>query len=221
MTNTVSALAGEPIAGVLDQLYEKANAARPSAQGSSARRHHPGMSPQERADAMSDVYMTISPATGRMLYSLVRAARPSTVVEFGMSFGLSTLYLAAAVRDNGFGHIHTTEMSTAKIAAATATFAEAGVADLISVLDGDALTTLPTVPGDIDFVVLDGWKELYLPVVNLLEDRLVPGTLLVADNADSPDLTPYLDHVRDPANGYTSVNLPGKDNDTVELSCRT
>ena len=77
-------------------------------------------SAQERADALSDFYLPITPAAGRLLYSLVRAARPGTVVEFGMSLGISALHLASAVRDNGAGRVVTTELSAAKVAAATA-----------------------------------------------------------------------------------------------------
>ena len=66
---------------------------------------------QERADAMSAFYIPVTPEAGRLLYSLVRAARPATIVEFGMSFGISALHLASAVRDNGSGRVVTTELS--------------------------------------------------------------------------------------------------------------
>src|SRR5689334_25398858 len=96
-------------------------------------------SPQERADAFSDFYLPVTPEAGRLLYALVRAARPATVVEFGMSFGISAIHLASAVRDNGTGCVVTTELSATKIAAAKQTFAETGLDDLITILEGDAL----------------------------------------------------------------------------------
>jgi predicted O-methyltransferase YrrM len=176
---------------------------------------------QERADAFSDFYLPVTPEAGRLLYSLVRAARPQTVVEFGMSLGISALHLAAAVRDNGSGRVVTTELSAAKVATAKATFAEVGLDDVITVLEGDALTTLESLDGSVDFVLLDGWKELYVPVLKLLEPRLSPGTLVVADNTSMAELKPYLDHVRDPANGYVSVSFPARDADSMEISCRT
>jgi len=80
-------------------------------------------SAQERADALSDFYLPVTPDAGRLLYSLVRAARPATIVEFGMSLGISAIHLASAVRDNGSGRIVTTELSAAKVAAAKKTFA--------------------------------------------------------------------------------------------------
>ncbi|OBI14122.1 O-methyltransferase [Mycobacterium sp. E2497] len=102
----------------------------------------------------------MAPDSGRLLYSLVRAVKPTTIVEYGMSYGISTLHLAAAVRDNGTGHIITTEMSSQKLVAARATFAEVGVADLITILEGDARNTLETVEGPVQFALLDGWPDL-------------------------------------------------------------
>lgn len=178
------------------------------------------MSAQQRADALSDIYMPVTPEAGRLLYALVRAARPSTVVEFGMSLGISAIHLAAAVRDNGHGRVVTTELSAAKVAAAKKTFTQTGLDDLITVLEGDALATLPTLDGAVDFVLLDGWKELYLPIIGLLEPRLSPGTLVVADNTELAGTEPYVDYVRDPDNGYVSVNFPVRTSDSMEISCR-
>lgn len=176
------------------------------------------LTPQERADAVAEVYMPISADGGKLLYNLVRAVRPATVVEFGTSFGISTLYLAAAVRDNGTGRVITTELSKDKITAAQRTFAETGLDDLITILEGDARDTLRDLQDPADFVLLDGWKELCLPVLRLLEPHLRPGTLVVADDVDLSSLLPYLDYVRDPANGYQSVTFPVEDG--MEISCR-
>jgi predicted O-methyltransferase YrrM len=175
---------------------------------------------QERADALSDVYMPVTREAGRLLYSLVRATRPQTIVEFGMSLGLSGIHLASAVKDNGSGRVVTTELSAVKIATAAKNFADAGLADLVTVLEGDALQTLRTLDGPVDFVLLDGWKELYQPVIELLEPRLSAGTLIVADNTDMADTQPYLDYVREPGNGYVSVNFLARDSDSMEISCR-
>ena len=177
-------------------------------------------SAQERADALSDFYLPVTPEAGRLLYALVRATRPSTVVEFGMSLGISAIHLASAVRDNGTGRVVTTELSAAKVATAKKTFAETGLDDLITVLEGDALTTLADVDTPVEFVLLDGWKELYLPVIKLLEPRLSAGALVIADNTSMDGLRPYLDHVHDPGNGYVSVHFPVREGDSMEISCR-
>jgi predicted O-methyltransferase YrrM len=175
---------------------------------------------QERADAMSTFYIPVTPEAGRLLYSLVRATRPATIVEFGMSLGISALHLASAVRDNGTGRVVTTELSADKIAAAKKTFADTGLDDLITILEGDALSTLADLDGPVGLVLLDGWKELYLPVIKLLEPHLSPGALVVADNTEMADTQPYLDYVRNVENGYVSVNFAARESDSMEISCR-
>jgi predicted O-methyltransferase YrrM len=216
----MSTLTDANVVSQLDRMYAEATGQRAKLHDPAAWQRLEGATAQERADALSDVYMPVSPEAGRLLYSLVRASRPQTVVEFGMSLGLSGIHLASAVRDNGTGRVVTTEMSAAKIATAKHNFAEAGLSDLITVLEGDALVTLGSIDGPVGFVLLDGWKEFYLPVVELLEPRLAPGALIVADNTDMADTVPYLDYVRDPANGYVSVKFAGQDGEAMEISCK-
>ena len=142
------------------------------------------------------------------------------MVEFGTSFGISTIHLAAAVRDNGAGRVIGTELNAAKVARATANIAEAGLADWVTILEGDARQTLATIDTPIEFLLLDGWKNLYLPVLHLLEPRLPPGALVIADDTISlaAEMGNYLGYVRDPANGYLSVLFP--DADGLEITCR-
>ena len=175
-------------------------------------------SAQERADALAGVYMPISARGGDLLYGLVRASRPDTVVEFGTSFGISTLYLAAAVADNGKGHVYGTEMSEVKVATARKNLDEAGLGGVATILPGDARRTLADLQGPIGLVLLDGWKELCLPVLRDLESRLAPGALVVADDIDQESMADYLAYVREPANGYVSVAFPVEDG--MEISCR-
>ena len=210
----MNALTQEPVRSVLARLFAAAAAEedRPFTPLSA------DASAQDRADARADAYMSVSASGARLLYALVRAARPTTVVEFGTSYGVSTLHLAAAVADNGAGHVVTTELSAVKVAAASANLAEAGLAEHVTVLGGDALTTLDQVPGPIGLVLLDGWKDLCLPVLLLLEDRLAPGALVIADDTNFASMADYLRYVRDPAHGYVSVEFPVEDG--MEVSCR-
>jgi predicted O-methyltransferase YrrM len=217
----MSTLTDPKIASALDRMYAESHEQMTALRSGSGRfADLANATAQERADALSDIYMPVTPEAGRLLYALVRATRPQTVVEFGMSLGLSGIHLASAVQDNGSGRVVTTELSAAKIATAKKNFADAGISQVITVLEGDALETLKTLEGKVDFVLLDGWKEFYLPVLQLLEPRFSPGTLIVADNTNMPETQPYLDYVRDPANGYVSVNFLARDSDSMELSCR-
>jgi predicted O-methyltransferase YrrM len=215
MPNT---LTSPPAQAVLDRLFAAASHDDDRRSALPRDRAHAFATAQEQADAMASVYMPISAPGGNLLYTLVRAARPDTVVEFGTSFGISTIYLAAAVMDNGTGHVLSTELSATKIAAARSNLAEAGVAAAVTILPGDALTTLADIPGPIGLVLLDGWKDLCLPVLRLLEDRLAPGAIVVADDSTFPSMADYLAYVRDPASGYVNVDFPIEDG--MEISCR-
>jgi predicted O-methyltransferase YrrM len=173
------------------------------------------------ADLFAEAYIPVPEEVGRLLYTLARATNSTTLVEFGTSYGISTIYLAAAVRDIGRGRVITTEMNTAKARQATKNFQEAGLLSFIDVREGDALETLRNVDGPVDFVLLDGWKNLYLPVLKVIESKLRPGALIVADDLEVfPEAhRPYLDYVRTPENGYASLEIPIGDH--LEISVRT
>ena len=161
------------------------------------------------------MWLTVSRETGRLLYMLARSIGARNIVEFGTSFGISTLHLAAALRDNGGGRLITSEFEPSKVARAREHLTEGGVIDLVEIRQGDALQTLRVdLPDTIDLLLLDGAKALYPDILSRVESRLRPGAFVVADNADdSPD---YLAHVRAPASGYMSMPF-GED---VELSMR-
>ena len=165
-----------------------------------------------RAEMLSGIYMAVAPEVGRLLYLLARNRRARTVVEFGCSFGISTIHLAAALRDNeNGGRIVTTELSAGKVQAAARNISEAGLSDVVDIREGDAFETLRNGFEDgVDLLFLDGWKPLYLPMLQLLESRLAAGALIIADDLliGGDALAPYLSYVRNPQNGYLSVALP-------------
>lgn len=169
----------------------------------------------ERSEAFADKYLPISAEAGNLFYALVRAIRPETVLEFGTSFGISTVFLAAAVEDNGTGRVVTTELSEKKAAAARASLDEAGVGHVVTILEGDALETLASVPCPVAFVLLDGWKNLCLPVLRLLEPKLSPGALVAGDDSTHAGMAEYLDYVRNSPT-YVTVGFPVEDG--VEIS---
>ncbi len=146
---------------------------------------------------------------------LARGCRAQSIIEFGTSFGISILHLAAALRDNGGGRLITTEFEPSKVARARNNLSAGGLIDLVEIREGDALRTLSLdLPDSIDLLLLDGAKALYPDILNLVENRLRPGAFIVADNADySPD---YLAYVRMTENGYMSTSFGGD----VELSMR-
>jgi predicted O-methyltransferase YrrM len=159
--------------------------------------------------AAKDLFLTISPEQGRFLYLVGRTVAARRVVEFGTSFGVSTLYLAAAVTDNGGGRVIGSELEPGKHEVAVENLARAGFDAVAEVRLGDAMTTLADVEGPIDLVLLDGWKDLYLPMLRLLRPKLRRGSVVLADNIFTfkKSLRPFLDYLRSPENGFQSTTL--------------
>ncbi|MCA8378480.1 class I SAM-dependent methyltransferase [Burkholderia cenocepacia] len=214
----------DPLASLLARLFDEADASSPATSPAFA-----NVSRDEQARLMrsktdyaelyarlKDYPLPVSRETGMLLYMLARSGGAKAIVEFGTSFGISTLHLAAALRDNGGGRLITSEFEPSKVVRAQANLAAVGLADLVEIREGDALRTLAhDLPDAVDLLLLDGAKALYPEILARVEPRLRAGAFVVADNAEySPD---YLAYVRAPENGYLSVPFGGD----VELSMRT
>lgn len=216
----MTTLDAAPLAPLLNRLFDEADAAASPALAELSRdeRERLMRSKTEYLDLygrLKDLWLPVSRETGALLYMLARSSRARTIVEFGTSFGISTLHLAAALRDNGGGRLITSEFEPSKVARARQNLADGGLIDLVEFREGDALKTLSAdLPETIDLLLLDGAKSLYPEILSLMENRLRHGALIVADNADyCPE---YLERVRSPEGGYMSVPFA----EDVELSMR-
>lgn len=162
----------------------------------------------ENESFYDDKYIPIEPAQGDFLYMQARALKAKNIFEFGTSYGISTIYLAKAAKDNG-GSVITTEYIPQKIKAAKQHIAEAGLLDYVEILEGDARETLKNINTSFDMVLLDGWPDLVFPVFKLIEPHLTKGAVLLIDDVEGfkPAMQDYLHYVRDPANGYISTTI--------------
>jgi predicted O-methyltransferase YrrM len=221
MPRLISTLAEPRVSSLLESLFVHAEATSPwnamaeLSEDAQTQLMHSKTEYRDFYGRLKDIPLAVSRETGRLLYLLARTGRARTIVEFGTSFGISTLHLAAALRDNGGGRLITCEFEPSKVARAQANLMAGGLADLVEFREGDALRTLRhDLPESVDLLLLDGAKALYPEILDRVEDRLRPGALVVADNADdSPD---YLARVRAPNRGYLSVPFA----EDVELSMR-
>jgi predicted O-methyltransferase YrrM len=218
-----STLRSPPVMDVLERLFAQAANEDPLAkQRVQAREAELGSRlPQaQRYEIYGEAPLAIVREVGELLYVLAVSSRARRVVEFGSSLGISTIFLAAAVRDGeGVGSLVTTELLPNKAKATLQHLAEAGLEHLVELRAGDALQTLANLDEPVDLLFLDGRNDLYLQVLRLLEPRLAAGALIAADlNIEDPDLLPYLEYVRDPDHGYQSIEIPLGDG--VELSVR-
>ncbi|MEM7337444.1 MAG: class I SAM-dependent methyltransferase [Actinomycetota bacterium] len=208
-----SSLAAPPVAELLGRLHAAAEAQWPDvaphmallgegAEGTDLWPHH-----------MRDFYLPVSPAQGVFLYQTVRATGARRVIEFGSSFGVSTIYLAAGVHDNGGGIVVGSELVATKAEQAMANLTAAGLADVAEIRAGDARATLADPGGVVDMVLLDGGPSLYVDVLAGLVPWLRPGAVVIADNVEEPtgDGPSYAGWIRNEANGFVSSSVAFKD----------
>lgn len=162
-----------------------------------------------------DVYSAVTRERGTLLYLIGRAIQARRVVEFGSSFGISTIYLATAVLDNWgrdsnpAAQVIGSEMEPHKQAEAAKNLQAAGLSGIARIRPGDALETLATVEAPVDLVFLDGRKDLYLPVLKILKPKLRIGAVILSDNIFTfkKEVSPFLDYVQSGENGFTSSSL--------------
>lgn len=158
---------------------------------------------------MKNAFIQISHGAGEAIYNTARAIGAKRIVEFGTSFGVSTIYLACAVRDNGGGKVFGSELQSTKVKQARQNIASAGLESFVEIREGDAMKTLADIETPIDLVLLDGWKDLYIPVLKMLTPKLRRGSAVFADNIHTfrKTLRPYVAHMSDPRNGFVTTTL--------------
>ncbi|MEJ6008338.1 O-methyltransferase [Novosphingobium aquae] len=129
--------------------------------------------------------LPVGKEVGALLHALIIARRPRRVLELGTSYGYSTLFLADAAKAVG-AEVVTMELADYKQAHARAELADAGLADVVEFHCGDALQLLAADPGPWDFVLLDIWKELYLPCLEAVYPKLSEEGVIASDNIIDP-----------------------------------
>ena len=162
---------------------------------------------------LSDKLVALDRDKAELCYQLCRASDARRIVEIGTSFGVSTLYLAAAVRDNiraagGNGAVIGTEYESAKASAARAHFAEAGLSGYIDLREGDLRETLKEIEGPVDFMLVDIWIGMARPALELVTPHLRPGAIVVCDNTEKyrNEYSDYFAFLEE--SGFRTMTLP-------------
>lgn len=130
-----------------------------------------------------NAYLPISKEQGQNIKELIIENNCKSIVEFGTSFGISTIYLAQGAQQTA-GKITSTELLESKANRALKNITEAGLGDYVEIKIGDAMQTLQNFNEPVDFLFLDGWKDLYLPLFKMLSPLFHTDTLIYADNMD-------------------------------------
>jgi predicted O-methyltransferase YrrM len=217
---------GPPIDNLLDRLY-----AQNAAQNDALTAYFTARAAEESLDwnrfdertneFLRDKLVALDRSKAEFCYHVCRALRARRVVEAGTSFGVSTLFLAAAVRDNlrletrglddgGPGGVIGTEYEPEKAKIARRHFAEAALADLIDFREGDLRDTLRDVEGPVDFMLIDIWTPMAQPALMLVAPCLREGAVVICDNTLQfrEGYAEYFAFVHDPRNGLRTMTLP-------------
>jgi predicted O-methyltransferase YrrM len=158
-----------------------------------------------------DLLLGIGPESGQFLNQLIKAIRPKTIVEVGTAFGYSTLWIADAAKAAG-AVVCTFEIAISKQRYAAAMLEKAGLTEHVRFVEGDASVMLRELDAVVDFVLIDLWKDLYIPAFDAVLPKLAPGAVVIADNMLFPDYqveaaAEYQTHIRR-IPGVESVTLP-------------
>lgn len=206
---------GLPIDALLDRLYAQGAAQNAAMETYFTERAAEGSLDwntfDDRTNAfLKDKLVALERPKAEFCYQICRALGARRIVEAGTSFGVSTLFLAAAVRDNGGGRVIATEYEPEKAAIARRHFAEAGLADVIELREGDLRKTLVGVDGPIDFMLIDIWTPMARPALGLVAPALRGGAVVVCDNTRQfrDAYADYFAYIDDPRNGLRTMTLP-------------
>ena len=209
----MSGLGDPALEALLDRLHEASRAQDPGIGSFFAARIAAGeeiaLEKGEARAFLADKLVALEPDKALFCYRLCRALGARRIVEAGTSYGVSTLYLAAAVRDNGGGLVIGTESEPAKAAAARAHFEEAGLSDLVELREGDLRETLAALSGPIDFVLIDIWTPMARPALERVSPYLRQGAVVICDNTATyrEYYADYFDFIADPANRLATMTL--------------
>jgi predicted O-methyltransferase YrrM len=164
--------------------------------------------------------LAVGPEVGRLMHALIIGRGAKRILELGTSYGYSTAFLADAARQTG-GRVYTMDLVANKQKYARTQLEEAGLGAQVEWMLGDATQMLKSLEGPFDFVLLDLWKNLYMPCLELFYPKLAQNAVIVADNMLFPEI------VRADAEAYRaavtrkrnlqSVLLPIGNG--IELSC--
>lgn len=134
-----------------------------------------------------EMLLPVGRETATFLQLLIRGSEARIIVEIGTSYGYSTLYLAQAAGEVG-GRVTTIELAAAKSQYAREALTRAGLAEHVDFRVGDALKVIGTLSAPIDFALIDLWKDLYVPCLELITPKLRSGAIVVGDNMLQPEM---------------------------------
>jgi predicted O-methyltransferase YrrM len=165
--------------------------------------------------------LAVSEEDGRFLRVLAASTRNARALEIGGASGYSAIWIALGLRASG-GRLTTIEYDAARAAELVENIRRAGVADVVTVVAGDAFAAIPKLPGEFDFVFLDAWKPDYRRFFELVLPRLRPGGLFLAHNVvnKAGEMRDFLSAIHSHPAVLTSIVAPSSEGMSVSVKIR-
>jgi predicted O-methyltransferase YrrM len=164
-----------------------------------------GQQPQNKSDAFRRQFiesfhrngLNTTPGDAMMLRILVESARAKHGVEVGSANGFGAINMGIAFERTG-GHLDTLEIDPQSARECRENLRKVGLENTVTCIQGDALKTLPTLEGSLDFAFIDALKSDYFKYFKLIEPKLKPGAVVVADNVikSARAMKDFLDYIQ-------------------------
>jgi predicted O-methyltransferase YrrM len=171
-------------------------------------------------DNFNRTSLNTTPGDAMMLRILVEASGAKRGVEVGSASGFGAINMGIAFERTG-GHLWTHDINPAAVKETRENLAKVGMESIVTVVEGDALKTLPNIEGPVDFVFIDALKQDYLKYLKILEPKLKVGAVVVADNViqSARAMKDYLDYVQtSPDYDTVTIRASMEKNDGMTVS---
>ena len=165
--------------------------------------------------------LAVSEEDGRFLRVMVASSRARRALEIGGASGYSAIWIGLGLRETG-GRLTTIEYDAARAKIAAANIRRAGLADIVTVVPGDAFKEIPKVAGEFDFVFLDAWKRDYKRFLDLTLPRMTPGGLFLAHNVvnKQSEMPDFLAAIHNNPALFTAVVTPSGEGMSVSYKVK-
>jgi predicted O-methyltransferase YrrM len=162
--------------------------------------------------------LAVSEEDGRFLRVMVVSRAAKHALEIGGAYGYSAIWIGLGLRETG-GHLTSIEYDPARARVESENIRNAGLADVVTVVPGDAFVQIPRVQGDFDFVFLDAWKRDYKRFLDLVLPRLEPRGLFLAHNVvnKQSEMRDFLDAITHNSKLVTTIVSPSSEGMSVSV----
>jgi predicted O-methyltransferase YrrM len=166
--------------------------------------------------------LAVSESDGQFLRVMVASSGARHALEIGGASGYSAIWIGLGLRETG-GRLTTIEVDAGRARTAEQNIRRAGLADIVTVVSGDAFKEIPRIKGDFDFVFLDAWKRDYKRFFDLTFPRLRSGGLLLAHNAvnKETEMRDFLAAIQNHPALFTTIVAPGKEGISVSYKLKS